>query len=213
MHNSLMSLAPEIAESWDYHLNSRSIAEIVSGSNYRAAWKCKACDYSWTAAVKDRVSRRSACPRCAHARRVKGSLPTFAQVNHPLLAAWDHKRNSADGLFPEDVTLGSGLSVHWICNKCPEGRMHRFQAMPRNRTRHKASDCPICESKLTCVCNSLAALCPRVAAEFDIQKNGCSPSEITAMSNQMVWWKRQDGTCWQQVVSHRTKKKHPPHSS
>ena len=56
----------------------------------------------------------------------------------------------------------------------------------------------------TCVCNSLKSLFPSVAAEFDVAKNGFAPSEVTAQSNQKVWWRNAQRGSWRQAVYART---------
>ena len=63
--------------------------------------------------------------------------------------------------------------------------------------------------------NSLQALYPDIATEFDEDKNGISPEDIAAYSNRNLWWKKEyydkerDKTytfSWQARVSNRTEK-------
>ena len=63
--------------------------------------------------------------------------------------------------------------------------------------------CPVCAGQQACVCNSLLSLCPSVAAEFDVAKNGFPPSQITAYSGQEVWWRNANCGSWRQAVHER----------
>ena len=41
---------------------------------------------------------------------------------------------------------------------------------------------------------------PALAAEFDMEKNGHAPFEITAWSNKEVWWRNDKRGSWRQAV-------------
>ena len=50
----------------------------------------------------------------------------------------------------------------------------------------------------------LEALFPSLAADFDVEKNGFEPSEITAGSQKKVWWRNAQRGSWQQAPDVRT---------
>ena len=63
--------------------------------------------------------------------------------------------------------------------------------------------CSLCWGQ-ACVCNSLESLFPLIAAEFDVDRNGNAPSEITAQSNKKVWWRTAERGSWKQTPNVRT---------
>ena len=205
MHNSLVTVAPGIARFWNYSKNEKAPEQVLAGSNSRGHWECPACKYQWEAPVANRVLASSGCPKCSRVRSRgnKGTQPTFAEAQPAELAEWDHEGNEAEGLYPEDITLGSKKQVHWICSRCPKGQSHRWTAEPRCRVGG-STGCPVCAGKQVCVCNSLEACFPVVASEFDVDKNGCAPSQITAGSGKKVWWRNAKRGSWQQDVDQRT---------
>ena len=188
LHNSLATVAPDVAQYWDHSKNDTTTEQVTIGSSLRAKWKCPACSWEWQAAIAGRVSTSAGCPKCSQVSKVNHRQPTFAEAQPAQLAEWDYERDDAEGFHPEDTTLGSNKLVHWICSRCPRGQPHRWRAPPYSRVGF-GSGCAVCVGKQTCVCNSLEILFPSVAAELDVDKNGFAPSEIRAQSNQKVWWR------------------------
>ncbi len=37
--------------------------------------------------------------------------PTFEAAQHPLLLEWDYERNAADGIHPDNTTLGTKVGA------------------------------------------------------------------------------------------------------
>ena len=204
LHNSLATVAPDVARYWNHSKNEKAPEQVLAGSNLRAEWKCPTCNWEWQAPVKNRVSACAGCPKCSRALQVTQRQPTFAEAQPAKLAEWDFERNDADGLYPENITLGSAKQVHWICGRCPRGQPHRWRAMPRNQMRQSLG-CAVCAGKQACICNSLQSWFPSVAAEFDVDKSGFAPSEITAYSNRKVWWRNARRGSWRQAVFQRTR--------
>lgn len=133
----------------------------------------------------------------------KGHQVSVAESQPACLAEWDFDRNDEGGFYPEVVTLGSGKLVHWICSRCPKGQPHRWTAWPASRIG-SGSGCPVCAGQQACACNSPEALFQSVAAEFDVDKNGFTPSEMTGQFNKKVWWSNAKRGSWQQRTSART---------
>ncbi|KAA6417497.1 MAG: hypothetical protein FRX49_12523, partial [Trebouxia sp. A1-2] len=117
--NSLATVAPDVARSWCYKTNEGTPYDYTAQSNQKATWDCTECGNQWSATIMKRVRNGTGCPKCynnRHGRRKDGSRhkhPTFAECNHALLSEWDHAANAEQGLFPEDITLGSCKPVHW----------------------------------------------------------------------------------------------------
>ena len=203
LHNSLATIAPDVAQYWNHSKNEKAPEEVLAGSNAKAEWKCPACNSEWQAPIFMRTRRKSGCPKCSRANKLVQSQPTFAQAQPACLAEWDYNRNSIEGIYPDNITLGSRKLVHWVCSCCPRGQLHHWRAVPNNRIGH-STGCAVCDGKQACICNSLESLFPLVAAEFDVDKNGFAPSEITAQSHEEVWWRNAKRGSWRQTVKDRT---------
>ncbi|KAL3144813.1 hypothetical protein ABBQ38_001922 [Trebouxia sp. C0009 RCD-2024] len=76
LHNSLATIAPDVACYWNYSKNETVPEQLLAGSHYRAEWKCPACKHEWKAPVARRTRVRSGCPKCSvRQRRQHRSLP------------------------------------------------------------------------------------------------------------------------------------------
>lgn len=197
--NSLAALYPELAAQWHPTKNGGlSPADVLSGSNRRVWWKCpEGPDHEWSSRVIDRKLR----PGCPFCRGLKASVTNSVAALHPDLAAQWHPTRNGD-LTPEQVVAGSNKRVWW---KCPAGPDHEWQADPNARVFSKG--CPFCRGFRTSVTNSLASLCPDVAAEWHPTRNdGKTPSDVTASSGRKVWWQCRVNPRheWAAVVSNRT---------
>ena len=135
-HNSLATKAPTVAADWDYRANAGlgTPDSVVSKCNRAASWLCHDCGHSWTATINSRVHRQTCCPKCELRSRGYTRRPTFAGSQHPYLAQWDHKRNAAQGNFPENTTEGSSKQVYWLCPNCPARQEHSWSTSPVSRT-------------------------------------------------------------------------------
>ena len=174
-HNSLATVAPDVARYWNHSKNEKAPELVLAGSSAKAEWKCPACKLEWQAPIMMRTRHRSGCPKCSCANKVIQSQPTFLDAQPAYLAEWDYELNDADDIYPDNTTLGSGKQVHWICSCCPRGQPHRWTAPPGRRIG-SGSGCAVCAGMQACVCNSLESLFPVIAAEFDVDKSGFGPS-------------------------------------
>ncbi|KAL3140367.1 hypothetical protein ABBQ38_004628 [Trebouxia sp. C0009 RCD-2024] len=206
-HNSLATKAPLVAAEWDYGANSCTPHDVVAHSERKFSWQCREFGHKWKATANHRVSKRkSACPRCADRARTKKRIrhPTFAECEHPLLAEWDHRRNAAQDNFPDNTRLKSNKQIFWLCTKCPVGLEHSWPAQPRDRTSRQPTGCPFCTGVNACRCNSLQALYPDTAAEWDHGRNHSQPSDHTGHSRHLAWWFSPQRGSWQQTINART---------
>ena len=115
---------------------------------------------------------------------------------------FDHERNRKEGLDPDKVTLGSNKKLHWICRRCPKGRLHRWQASPYTRIGN-GRNCHYCSSQKVCLCNSLQGCFPALAEEWDSVKNGLEADQVIAQSRTMAFWKGKEGHTWEQAPCRR----------
>ncbi len=206
--NSLATVAPDVAKSWCYQKNEGTPQEYTFGSGYQAVWDCTECGHQWSTSIKSRAADGCGCPKCysrRHGRSKDGSRrqhPTFAECNHPLLSEWDHNKNAEQGLFPENITLGSNKPVHWVCRQCSLGILHTWVTTPNHRTANQRG-CPCCSAQAVCKCNSLATHCPELAQDWDYSKNEAGPDEYTFGSGALVWWQTARRGSWQQSIDRR----------
>lgn len=205
IHNSLYGEYPVIASEWDHEKNTFPSWDISSGSTVVCWWKCKSnsCGcHVWPESPSNRTRKGYGCPYCVNQQIcVHNSL--YGQ--YPKIASqWDSERN---GINPWEVSPRTDKLYHWICPENPCG-CHRYQASPDNRIG-KGAGCPYCCGKKTCPHNSLYAVCPEIALDWDFRKNEDKPWEIAPGSNEVRWWKCHKDPCgcheWQTTVNNRTK--------
>ena len=191
-HNSLATKAPDVVRYWHPQKNKPLTPESVTAKSARVVnWRCPACSHEWESKIAAKVSRSSGCPECARGKPgysrdgVRQKHPSFASCNHPLLSQWDHRLNAQEGNFPDKVTLGSKKMIWWVCDQCPQGCKHSWQAAPTNRAGKVKENCPFCSGHRG---NSLQTLFPDIAADFDIAANGLTPNVVTASSSRKFRW-------------------------
>ena len=211
-HNTLARKAPEVALFWDAAKNnSLSPDQVTVHSSMKAHWKCSACLHEWQASVSNKVRGKTGCPKCAKinpGREADGTRqkhPTFAGAKHALLEQWDRDRNCENGNFPDNTTLQSGKLIWWCCHECPKGKVHSWQAQAFSRTlRKKPTGCPCCVGHQLCECNSLETVCPDIAADFDVEKNGVTAAQVTSSAGTTYSWLSDEPGAKKRSVKQRT---------
>lgn len=123
----------------------------------------------------------------------------YLKDNKELMKEYDYDKNIEFDL--NTLTLGSDRKVWWIC---PKG--HSWQAGIGSRYRSGAG-CPICANMLVLKgYNDLESQCPKVAKEWNYEKNDFAPDEIVYSSNKKVWWKcSKCGHEWLTDPNHRSR--------
>ena len=80
------------------------------------------------------------------------------------------------------ITPGSKRKVWWLCDQCPDGLPHLWEASVMNRTNGRG--CPFCSGTAICQHNTLATKAPEVALFWDVRNNyPLSPDQVTVYSN------------------------------
>ncbi len=120
-------------------------------------------------------------------------------VQYPDLAReWSERNHDT----PEVVSPGLSAKRWWKCPDCGK----EYQATISNRTLHK-SGCPCCAHLQITEENSLAAVFPEIAAEWDMEKNApLKPTEVFPGTDKRVWWKCAHGHSWKTLIYTRTGK-------
>ncbi len=120
------------------------------------------------------------------------------KADNPVLAGEWSKKNGS--LKPDEVSYGSSRKVWWK-GKCG----HEWQATVKNRNI-RGSGCPYCSgNKVMKGFNDLATTHPDIEEEWSSLNFPLVPSEVSAGSNRMVWWKcRECSYEWKARIADRT---------
>ena len=121
---------------------------------------------------------------------------------HPHLTEdWHYEKNAP--LKPENFSKGSEEVVWW---KCPKNSEHAYQAKIYSRVNNSGTGCPYCRGLAVNHTNSLLALFPSIAAQWDYPKNSpLTPDLVSSKSDKNVWWKCEEGDDheWRSTVGNR----------
>lgn len=194
--NDLATTHPELAGQWDGEKNGAlTPAQVLPGSHKKVWWRCEK-GHSWQAAVSSRA-RGTGCPVCA-GKTVVPDENDLTSAFPDIAAQWHPVKNGE--LTPRGCTPASNRRVWWLC---PLG--HEYQAAVGARTVN-GSDCPYCAGrKVLKGFNDLAALEPKIAAQWHPTLNGTlTPEMVTVGSSRRVWWQCADGHVWKAIIHSRT---------
>ena len=131
---------------------------------------------------------------------------TYVSENNDLMLDWDWKKNDAIGLDPTVLKCGSNKTAFWKCHICGREYTTRIE-----RKFHGAA-CRMCLVKERAKARyeeSLAALYPEIAKEWDFDLNEGGPDTIYPQSNKHCHWVCKNGHRWTDSVSHRTARQTP----
>ena len=108
----------------------------------------------------------------------------------------------------EKLSSGSGKKAWWKCSKG-----HEWEATINSRNQGRG--CPYCIGKKTWPgYNDLATTNPKLAKEWNYEKNGkLTPQDVTMQSNLKVWWKCSEGHEWEDTISVRNRGYNCPYCS
>ena len=221
--NDLATRHPEIASEWHPVRNGGLTPDQVFAKDSRRVWWYKKYfdtvlgkefEFEWQTTVGSRTANNSGCPYLSGRALYKG-FNDLATRFPGLAKEWDYKKNGE--LTPDQVMLGSRQVVWWKITysdpKTGEQRDLSWEAPVARRTA--GSGCPYLSSKkIIKGLNDLATTHPRLASEWDYERNGeLTPDQVTYGSSQIVWWHLQycdkdlDKTfdfAWQVSVNART---------
>jgi hypothetical protein len=163
---------------------------LTTGSGKRANFKCPCCDHEYTAIIR----RADKCPVCTG--RVATPETSLAATHPEILKEWDDEFNG--DLTPHSITKHT---TRLIGLKCPVGHLYQTKV----HLWALGNRCPYCAGKKVDKNLSLAIQYPKVAAEWDTEKNGkITPFDVLPKSRMMAWWKCACGHSWRTKVYNRT---------
>jgi len=195
--------SPTLMAEWDWERNNELGLDPKTstvGSHKKAWWKCFK-GHEWQAIIKSR-NNENGCPYCSGRFAIKGE--TDLLTTNPILAReWNYEKN--DELKPEEFAANSNKKVWWKCNKG-----HEWQAIIASRNNGRG--CPYCSGKnVVKGKNDLETLNPKLAEEWNYEKNGrTKPEEVTLNSHVKAWWKCAKGHEWQATIANRNKGRNCP---
>ncbi|WP_394849749.1 zinc-ribbon domain-containing protein [Pendulispora brunnea] len=208
--DSLQERHPGIAVEWHPTSNgSVTPLDVRAQSHRRVWWKCPTCNSDWRGTVASRALKKMGCPACAAKERgaqrarakPENSLATCAPN---VTAEWDQAANGS--LTPDDVNVGTRRKVTWTCATCARSWVASVAARAR-----VGQGCPWCARERRTGPrpprpeSSLAACAPRVAREWDHEKNGdLRPEDVSRGSKLVVWWRCWKAHAWRAAIDHRT---------
>lgn len=123
---------------------------------------------------------------------------TLAEKCPDILDLWDYEKN--EGLCPENVSVHAKKKVWWRC-ECG----HSWQS-PVNGVAGGGTRCPYCAGyKAIPGETDIVTLFPKIAAEWDYEKNGkLDPCSVAPAAHSKVWWKCALGHSYQSPPYSRT---------
>ena len=188
--NDLQSRNPELVKEWHPTKNGDLLPTMITASVAKKVWWLGRCGHEWEASVGSRNSGKG-CPYCSGLLPIKGKTD-LATVKPELAKEWHPTKNGT--LTPDMVSPDSHKEVWWICDKGHEWK----------KVVHGRGKCPYCSggSALSGY-NDLQTKYPKIASQFDAERNGCSSSEVIYTSKKMFWWKCKNGHCWQSTIAER----------
>ncbi len=194
--NSLWALYPELAKQWDTEKNGSLRADEISPSSEKKIWWRCELGHSWQAMPCSRTLHGNGCPVCTN-RKIVAGINDLKTLAPEIAAQWDLQKNAP--LRPEQVAQYSNRKVWWLC---PKG--HSYEMVVSSRTHH-GRGCPFCSGKrILPQENSLAALRPDLAAQWDFGKNGqLKPENVSCGFKRKVWWQCKYGHSYQAAVYSR----------
>ena len=108
------------------------------------------------------------------------TLSNLLKNNKKLVNFWNYNKNN--NALLDTLTNQSNKKVWWKCNKG-----HEWEALVCNM--FKSSQCPYCNNrKILKGYNDLATLFPKLAKEWDYNRNKNKPSDYSKSSEDKVWW-------------------------
>ncbi len=195
MSNKLVN-NKSLMQEYNYKKNINiNLENLFLGSKRKIWWICNK-GHEWEASINNR-NKGTGCPQCS-GRQVIVGYNDLATVNPKLAKEWNYEKNGE--LKPNMVMANSGKKVWWICNKG-----HEWEASIDNRSRGR--DCPFCANKqLLKGYNDLATINPKLAKEWNYEKNGeLKPNMVMANSGKKVWWICNKGHEWEASVINRNR--------
>jgi positive regulator of sigma E activity len=191
--NSLQSLNLKLSKQWHPTKNGKMTPNDVTLKSGKKVWWVCEQGHEWEAIIAERANG-SGCPYCSGRRACTSN--SLQSLYPELSRQWHPTKNR--NLTPNDITVGSGKKVWWLCDK-----NHEWNAIIKSRI--KGNGCPYCSGQRVCADNSLSTLYPDISKQWHCKKNrDLTPDDVTPYSNKKVWWCCKKNHEWEATVAERT---------
>ncbi|WP_131777215.1 zinc-ribbon domain-containing protein [Legionella impletisoli] len=201
--NCLSTLYPEIAKEWHSNKNGKLTPNDVTKASTKKVWWLCPKNHSYQASIAQRTYGHN-CPKCSGKTACYDNC--IATLYPEIAREWHPSKNGK--LTPNKVTKGSHQKVWWVC---PKGHQYQTKVVYRTLSNSK---CPYCAGRKVCHDNCLATLYPKIAKEWDQEKNGSlTPNDVTKSSFKRIWWCCSKKHSFQSTVAQRTQGRGCPYCS
>lgn len=223
--NDLTTVRPDLAAEWHPILNGDLHPTAVTRSSGKKAWWIDALGHEWETAISGR-NRGTGCPYCAGIRVLAG-FNDLATLRPDLAAQWNPTKNE---ISITETQPNANKKAWWICkeghewhasinnrangNGCPICRIPRGEEFAKEKRRRRAEGKPVkkrsmepgrISQALVPGYNDMATTHPKLAAEFDLEKNiPFTPLTVVAGTATKIAWKCKVGHQWETTGNSRT---------
>jgi hypothetical protein len=183
----------DIMELWDCEKNNLDPNNLTHGCRIQCSWKCKS-GHVWIQSPRDLIKRKEykRCQICYDKKKFKNNALNKRRPD--LLEEWDYVLNTTD---PNKVLFKSREIVNWICKNG-----HKYKCAIYIRSR--GGNCPYCANKRASSDNNLLVKFPKIAKEWDYEKNNDTPENVAFSSEKRYHWICDHGHKWCVRLNSRT---------
>lgn len=120
----------ELMKDWDLDENQDlNPADLLVGSNKRAAWICNLCNNKWKTAIYHRAINKTGCRKCSSKKRLSFNINESIFKTHPDIAKdWSPDKNGR--LTPKMFSKNSRYEANWRCHICGVETTTRRSRLP-----------------------------------------------------------------------------------
>lgn len=207
--NDLATIRPDLAIQWHPMKNGElKPTQVTANSGLKIWWllpydvpldypikhlRGRHFEFEWEATIdsRNRIDSKGGCPYLS-GRAVWEGFNDLQTVNPILASEWHPTKNGC--LKPTQITANSDRKVWWLktINNDIPGAVHiiEWQASISNRMSKKSGVPHKYKNIPTKGLNDFLTLYPEKAKQWDYNKNqGIKPSDVSANSTKVVWWK------------------------
>lgn len=130
---------------------------------------------------------------------------SLAEQNKDLASEWHYELNAP--LTPYSFNPNAHYRAWWKCNIDPHHKPWQAAIYSRNT----GVGCPTCAGRVPSATKNLKVIFPKVAQEWDYEKNHNNPEDYTPGSGQKVWWicPNNSNHSYEAKIFERTRKSYP----
>ena len=200
--NDLASQRPDLLAEWDFEKNALDPSKIAYGHTKPVAWKCK-LGHEWITSPSHRVLGNHNCGVCSN-KFVSTGFNDLLTLHPDVAFYYDTSKNakSSNSINPANQKE----SFWWTCDL---GHNYERTAFAQVKWGPK---CQVCHNKILLKgFNDLATANPKLAEEWDEEKNGIAASDfLYKHHNENFWWKCvAEGHSWETMFKNRCRSKQP----